>query len=60
MSSTDDMRKRPSPTRENPRTVYLLRLRPEPRVDSVRALRHALKILFRQCGLRCLSVKEEQ
>jgi hypothetical protein len=43
-----------------PRTVYLLRIRPEPDVtDEVRALRTALKLLLRRCSLRCISLTRE-
>ena len=41
------------------RPIYLLRLRPLPRVDGIQALRRGLKLLLRQCGLRCLEVKLE-
>jgi hypothetical protein len=60
MNTSDEKRKRPGPTKVSDRPIYLLRLRPEPRVDSVRALRRGLKLLFRQCRLRCLSVREEE
>jgi hypothetical protein len=39
--------------------VFLVRLRPLPGVDAVRALRAALKTLLRKYGLRCESVEEE-
>jgi len=42
------------------RPTYLVRLRPEPRVDPVRALRAGLKSLLRRYGLRCLAVREER
>jgi hypothetical protein len=43
------------------RPQYLLRLRPEPHItDPVRALRLALKLLLRRCGLRALSIEEIQ
>jgi hypothetical protein len=61
MSTSAEKRKRPGPTKQSDhRTVYLLRLQAGPRVDPVRALRRGLKMLFRHCGLRCLSVREEQ
>jgi hypothetical protein len=42
------------------RPIFILRLRPELGVDPIRALRRSLKILLRQCGLRCVSLEEEQ
>ena len=36
------------------RPIYVLRLRPLPRVDGIKALRRGLKFLLRQCGLQCL------
>ena len=42
------------------RPVFVLHLRPEPHVtDAVRALRHALKLLLRRCGLKAISVEEK-
>ena len=41
------------------RPIYLLRLRPLPRVDGVKALRRGLKMLLRHCGLQCLELKLE-
>jgi hypothetical protein len=35
-------------------------LRPGPRVDAIRALRAALKVLGRRFGLRAISVEAEQ
>jgi hypothetical protein len=40
------------------RPVFTLKLRPEPGIDPVHALRHALKRLLRTYGLRCVSVEE--
>ena len=40
------------------RPIFVLRLRPEPRVDAVRALRAALKALLRRFGLRAIDVRE--
>jgi hypothetical protein len=40
------------------RPTYLVRLRPEPGVDPIRALRRGLKSLLRQHGLRCISARE--
>jgi len=34
-----------------------VRLRPAPRVDAIRALRAALKVLGRRFGLRAISIK---
>jgi hypothetical protein len=39
--------------------VYVLKLRPLPGVDAIRALRWVLKGLLRRHGLRCVSVEEE-
>lgn len=41
------------------RQTFLLRLRPEPGVDGVRALRSALKSILRRFGLKALDVREE-
>ncbi len=41
------------------RPVYLLRLRADPDVDAIRALRSALKLLARRFGLRCVSLTTE-
>ena len=44
----------------NPRRpIFVLRLRPEPRIDTIRALRAALKVLLLRHGLRCVSLTEE-
>jgi len=43
--------------REQP--TFLLRLRPVPGVDAVKALRAALKKLLRQFGLRAVSIEIE-
>ena len=40
-----------------PRPIFVIALRPEPRVEPYRALRRALKLLGRRCGLKCVSVK---
>jgi hypothetical protein len=40
-------------------TVFLVRLRALSNVDAVKALRHALKVLLRRFGLRCVSVEIE-
>ena len=42
------------------RPVFIVYLRPEPRVDGTRALRRALKILLRRFGLRAISVEERK
>ena len=42
------------------RRIIVLRLRPEPGVDNLElALRRALKMLLRNCGLRCTDMKIE-
>jgi hypothetical protein len=40
------------------RATFLLELTPLPHVDGVRALRKALKLLRRHCGLQCLAITE--
>jgi hypothetical protein len=37
----------------------IVRLRPLPNVDGIRAIRAALKTLLRQFGLKCLSIEIE-
>ena len=39
--------------------VFVIRVRAEPEVDSVRALRAFLKIALRRFGLRAVSVDKE-
>jgi hypothetical protein len=41
------------------RESYVLILRPEPGIDSIRALRAALKFLLRRLGLRAVTVTEQ-
>jgi hypothetical protein len=42
------------------RPVFIVQLRPEPRVtEPVRALKAALKLLLRRCGLKAISVEEK-
>jgi hypothetical protein len=43
-----------------PRPIFTLTLRPEPHVEPIRALRRALKILLRNCGLRVISIHEHE
>jgi hypothetical protein len=40
--------------------TYVIRLRPQPGVDAVRALRAALKVLLRRFGLKAIEVTEEE
>ena len=42
------------------RPVYTVRLRPEPDIDDIAALRAFLKSALRRYGLRCLSVGVEK
>jgi len=42
------------------RPTYALRLRAEPGVDAIHALRAVLKTMLRRYGLRCLSAHEEK
>jgi hypothetical protein len=44
--------------RPKKRSTFVLRLQAAPGVDSIRALRQALKFLWRRFGLRCISVEE--
>ncbi len=39
------------------RPTYLIRLRPLPNVDAIRALRAALKVLLRRFGLKAIEVR---
>jgi hypothetical protein len=39
--------------------VFIIRLRAEPKVGAIRALRGALKVLLRRFGLRTISVRAE-
>jgi hypothetical protein len=39
--------------------VYVIRVRPGPKVDAIRALRAALKVLGRRFGLRAISITTE-
>jgi len=43
-----------------PAPVFVVRLRAGPKVDAIRALRAALKILLRRFGLKAIEVKEER
>jgi hypothetical protein len=54
----------PSATLDQPknqpaRSLYLIRLRPEPGVDAIRAMRHPLERGLRAYGPRCVSVLTE-
>jgi hypothetical protein len=44
--------------RPEKRPTFVLTLRAAPGIDSIRALRWALKFLWRRFGLRCVSVEE--
>jgi hypothetical protein len=39
-----------------PRPVYVVHLRPEPRTDGIRMLRAGLKTLLRRYRLRCVAI----
>jgi hypothetical protein len=41
------------------RPVFLLRLRPEPGIDALSAIRVGLKGLLRRHGLRCVGLRRE-
>jgi len=49
----------PAPLAAASREIFILRLRPEPRVHGVRSLRALLKVALRRFGLRCVSVGRE-
>jgi hypothetical protein len=40
------------------KTQFILVLQPLPRINGIRALRFALKVLLRRFGLRCVSARE--
>ena len=42
------------------RPIYTVRLRPQPGIDPIRALRAALKVLLRRFGLRAIEVREDR
>lgn len=46
--------------RRAPRPIFLVRLRPEPGIEPVQALRGGLKILLRRFGLKAINVVEER
>lgn len=48
------------PLTSTQRPTFIVHLRPEPRVDAVRALRLALKTLLRRFGLRAISLEEKR
>ena len=45
-------------TARQSRPIFVIALRPEPRVDGIRALRAGLKPLKRRYGLRCVTIRE--
>jgi hypothetical protein len=48
-----------TPMTEERGRLFVLKLRPLPGVDAIRALRHVLKRLLRTYGLRCVDLREE-
>ncbi len=42
------------------REVYVITLEPLPRVDGIRALRFALKVLLRRFGLKAIKIEPMQ
>ena len=38
--------------------VYIVHLKPEPKVDGIRALKAGLKTLLRRYGLWCVTIKK--
>jgi hypothetical protein len=57
MRAPQDDRTTPIPANQRP--ICVLRLRAEPGIDAVRALRFALKFLLRRLGLKCISIRED-
>jgi hypothetical protein len=47
-------------SKKHKRPVFVLALRPEPRVDAIRALRVPLKVLLRPFGLRAIRIEERE
>lgn len=41
-----------------PRPIFVIALQAKPGVDSIRALRAALKLLGRRYGLKCVTIRE--
>jgi hypothetical protein len=56
--SNNDDEAPPVPAGQRP--IYLLKLRPEPGIDGVRALRFALKFLLRRLGLKVVYIREDK
>jgi hypothetical protein len=44
----------------NGASLFVMKLRPLPGVDPIRALRWVLKGLLRQHGMRCIDLREEK
>lgn len=42
------------------RPIFVLKLQALPGVNAIKALRQGLKYLLRRCGLRCVSIEEEE
>jgi hypothetical protein len=42
------------------RPTFIIRLRPQPGVDAIRAWRQALKLLLRKFGLRVISIEHQE
>jgi hypothetical protein len=47
-------------TRREPPSEFVVRLRPLPGVDAIRALRQLLKVALRRFGLKCVSIAEQK
>jgi hypothetical protein len=45
---------------QDDRPVFVVKFRPEPDVDPIRALRWILKITLRQFGMKCLDIRIEE
>jgi hypothetical protein len=44
--------------RQPNRPTFIIHLRPEPRIDAIKAVRWLLKTALRRFGLRCTSITE--
>ena len=59
LSDTDDAENPGRSGQATARPIFIVRLRPQPGIDGIRALRLALKVLLRRFGLKAIEVKEE-
>ena len=59
LSDADDA-ENPGRSGQATRPIFIVRLRPQPGVDGIRALRLALKVLLRRFGLKAIDVREDR